>query len=703
MGVLRHGELFAVFDRHGDARPSAGGSHGFYSGGTRFLSELELEVEGQRPALLGSTLRDDHALLTVDMSNPGLEVGDQSDVPRDTIHLFRSRFACADTFYETVRVTNHGTGPATVTVSFRADADFADIFEVRGMKREKRGEILPPEVGASRLTLRYRGLDDRVRSTVLRCRPKPERVTESQISYEFRLGAKESREIQLTITCRLDGSQQEALTLRSHRDAFQRTCQDLDRLRTESCSVRTSNESFNDWISRSASDIRMMTSRTEEGIYPYAGVPWFNAIFGRDGIITARQLLWVDASIARGVLRTLAGRQSREWSDARDAEPGKIVHEVRTGEMAALDEVPYGCYYGTADATPLFVMLAREYHAVTGDTETICELWPALERALAWIDDHGDADGDGFIEYQRRSDGGPLHQGWKDSSDSVFHADGTAAEGPIALCEVQAYAYAARRGIAELASLLGEGELAQRQREKAEALRQRFLDRFWWDEPGTFVLALDGNKRPCRVKTSNAGHCLFAGIATEEQAATVASTLMADDSFSGWGVRTLSADERRYNPMSYHNGSVWPHDTAIIAAGMARYGAREPVLKLLDALFRASVFMDLNRMPELFCGFHARQGQGPTLYPMACAPQAWAAGTVFLMLEAALGLEVHGTTRTVLFRQPRMPTGLEWIELTGLDVGGTKIDMLLRRAREGVAIELLRKVGDATIQVTKTL
>ena len=700
--MLRHGELFAVFDRHGDALPSETGSHGFYYGGTRFLSEFSLWMEGARPALLGSTVRDEDALLTVDLANPDLLRGRETPILRDTIHVFRSRFACEDTFYESVRLTNHGSIAVEFDLSFDFASDFADIFEVRGVRRAFRGDARPPRRSASGLELSYRGLDGLVRSTVVQCRPEPRTVTDTEIAYRVRLEPKQSQEIFLSITCIIGGSPSRP-PRRDGEVAFQRTCDERDGARRRSCRIRTSNESFNDWIARSTADLRMMVSQTGQGIYPFAGVPWFNAIFGRDGIITARELLWVDPAVARGVLLTLAATQAKDHSDARDAEPGKIVHEIRSGEMAELGEVPFGCYYGTVDATPLFIMLAHGYHAQTGDLATIRTLWPSILAALEWIETHGDLDGDGFIEYERRAPDGLVQQGWKDSNDSIFHADGRPAEGPIALCEVQGYAYAARVAVAELASLLGDAALSRHQQSEAAALRRRFTDRFWCEELGTFVLALDGDKEPCRVRTSNAGHCLFSGIATEEQALLLSSTLMTEDAFSGWGLRTVSARERRYNPMSYHNGSVWPHDTAIGAAGMARYGAREPVLRLLDGLFQASAYMDFARLPELFCGFHARPGQGPTLYPLACSPQAWAAGSVFMLLEACLGLEIHGAARTAIFRRPVLPSWLDWVELTGLRVGDTTLDLLLRRVRAGVTIELVSKVGDATVQVTKSI
>ena len=700
--VLRHGELFAVCDAHGDALPTERSSHGFYFAGTRFLSGLTLTIEGVRPALLGSTVRDQDSLLTVDLANPDLVEDGELKVLGETVHLFRSRFACDDTFYESLRLTNHGREAVALRLSFSVRADFADIFEVRGLARDRRGRLLPPKTWASGIELGYAGLDDRVRRTVVQCEPEPAEVTSGRLSYRLQLAPKQMRELRLSVTCLLD----EPLARRPRRDAeraFARTCAQLEGARSRACLIRTSNEAFNGWLDRSASDLRMMVSRTRQGYYPYAGVPWFNAVFGRDGIITARELLWVDPEIARGVLLTLAATQATERWDSRDAEPGKIVHEMREGEMAALGEIPFGRYYGTVDATPLFITLARDYYQVTADLETIRTLWPSILRALAWMDTEADLDGDGFIEYLRRAPNGLVQQGWKDSADSVFHADGQPAHGAIALCEVQGYAYAARRAVADLAVAMDDAGLAERQREEAEALRRRFSDHFWCEDLGTFALALDGDNRACRVRTSNAGHCLFSGIATQEQALCLTSTIMDEDLFSGWGIRTLSAKERRYNPMSYHNGSVWPHDNAIVAAGMARYGARKPAVQVLDGLFHASMFMELRRLPELFCGFHARKGQGPTLYPMACAPQAWAAGSVFLLLEACLGLEVRGATRTVILRRPLMPSWLDWIELTGMKVGDTEIDVLLHRVRGGAAIEVLGKKGEAEVLVAKTL
>ena len=700
--VLKHGDLFAVFDRRGDALVFQTSSHGLYYRGTRFLSGLVLKLDGQRPLLLGSTVRDDNALMTVDLANAAREEDGVVVVPGDTVHVFRSRFLCDDTCYEHIRVTNHASDPLDARLSIRVLADFKDVFEVRGAKRERRGTSFEPVVSDRTLRLTYRGLDGRTRTTVVTCDPRPDEITSSEIHYRLQLSEKEEAEIRIAVTCQID----ERLTRngrRSHDEAFSTACAELEEQRSFGCRIRTSNELFNDWIARSVADLHMMITRTEHGLYPYAGVPWFNTVFGRDGIITAREALWANPSIASGVIKYLAATQAKRNAPERDAEPGKIVHETREGEMAALGEVPFERYYGTVDATPLFIMLVHDYYVRTGDLATLREVWPSVCRGLAWLDEYGDADGDGFVEYARRTSQGLLQQGWKDSSDSVFHADGRMAVGPIALCEVQGYAYAARMGAAHLASVLDEPELGQRLRERAALLRRSFAEHFWCEELGTFALALDGAKSPCRVRTSNAGHCLFAGIAEPEHAERVTATLMEDTSFSGWGVRTLDAGERRYNPMSYHNGSIWPHDTAIVAAGMARYGAREPTLRVTDALFQASLYMELHRMPELFCGFRRRSAGGPTLYPVACAPQSWAAAAVFLMLEACLGLQVDGVGGNVVFQRPAMPHSLDWIEILGLPVGDASLDLLLRRARSDVAVEVLDKRGDTGVVITKNV
>jgi len=465
--------------------------------------------------------------------------------------------------------------------------------------------------------------------------------------------------------------------------------------------VTTSNEQFNDWVNRSSVDLHLMVTQTPQGAYPYAGVPWYSTVFGRDGIITAMEFLWINPDIARGVLRYLSAHQATTVSPLQDAEPGKILHEVREGEMAALGEIPFRRYYGTVDATPLFVMLAGAYYQRTADRDFIQSIWPNLEAALQWIDRYGDSDGDGFIEYSRRSAKGLSVQGWKDSHDSVFHANGALAEGPVALCEVQGYVYAARRAAAQLAAVLGKSAEAEKLLRQADDLRRRFEEAFWCEELSTYALALDGQKQPCRVSASNAGHCLFTGIASAGHAARVAKTLLADSSFSGWGIRTLAEGAPRYNPMSYHNGSVWPHDNAIIAAGLARYGLSDCVLQVFTGLFDASIFVDLHRMPELFCGFVRRPAAGPTLYPVACAPQSWAGAAVFSLLQSLLGLTIDAPSRQIRFQRSAMPQSLKRISIANLRIADATVDLALERYPTDVGLELLRREGDVEVIMLK--
>ena len=544
----------------------------------------------------------------------------------------------------------------------------------------------------------YRGLDGEQRLATLEFVPAPDRLAADHAAFEQRLEPGGRASMFLTVICdrRPDPPPRPErffVGLRDARRALRATS-------SRAAALTTSSEIFNEIVGRSVADLAMLMTETTQGPYPYAGIPWFSTAFGRDGIITAMQLLWLDPTIARGVLSFLAARQATGFSAEADAEPGKILHETRHGEMARLGEIPFGLYYGSVDSTPLFVMLAGMYFERTGDLETIRTLWPNLEAALAWIDQHGDRDDDGLVEYRARSERGLSNQGWKDSEDSIFHADGRLAEGAIALAEVQGYVYAAKRAAAALALALGDQDRSADLDAQAERLRQQFEAAFWCPDLGTYALALDGDKRPCRVRTSNAGQVLFSGIAAPDRAAQVADLLLEPAFFSGWGIRTLAACEVRFNPMSYHNGSVWPHDNALIARGFARYGLRAPTLRVFSGLFDAAAYMDLRRLPELFCGFRRLQGAGPTSYPVACSPQAWASTTPFALLEACLGLEFDPTLQEIRFRQPRLPEFLNEVIIRKLTLGDSRFDVMLRRYGNEVSVNLLDRQGDGRVAVS---
>jgi glycogen debranching enzyme len=691
--VLKDGETFAVFDLHGDIQPNGPCQEGLYHEGTRFLSHLLFKLGHTRPFLLNSTVQKDNLVFVANLTNPDIYQAGRIFLPRGTLHITRTKMLWQGVCYETLSFGNYGLSSIDVQFSVEYSADFADLFEVRGMTRERRGVLHEATLERSRLWFDYTGLDNVVRRTQIECSPPPDSLSGYGLMFRYRLEPKEEREFHLTYSCQISDAPVVQVDYSRARAAAQTA---LTEQETPECRVYTSNEQFNEWLARSSSDLHMMFTATPFGVYPYAGVPWFSTAFGRDGIITALEYLWINPAIARGVLNFLAALQSRQTDVERDAEPGKIMHETRRGEMAALGEIPFTLYYGTIDATPLFVMLAGAYFANTHDLDFVRSIWPNIGLALDWMDRYGDRDGDGFIEYARLSAKGLIQQGWKDSWDSVSHEDGALAAPPIALCEVQGYAYAAKCAGATIALALGQVEKSQALLIQAEKLKNNFHRRFWSEELSTYVLALDGQKRQCRVKASNAGHCLYTGIVDKRYARTVAHTLMTPNSFSGWGVRTLASSEARFNPMAYHNGSVWPHDNALIAAGLARYGLKDDANRIFSGLFQASLFVEY-RLPELFCGFEKQNGGGPVPYPVACAPQAWSAAAVFSLLSAVLGLNIDGAASRLSFVRPILPDFLDEIEINNLKVGAGTVDLLIHRRAQSATIEILGRSGDVEV------
>jgi glycogen debranching enzyme len=687
--ALKCGDTFIVTDNHGDIGASTGDPDGLFHTDTRFLSRLELLLNGEQPLLLGSNVRDDNTMLAVDLTNPDFYDGEEITLEKDVVHVERTIFLRHGTAYQRLALRNHGDQPISLDLSLHFNSDFADLFEVRGIRRQRRGTIASKVVAGDEVVLSYQGLDGEPRRTRLILDPAPDKLTPKTAVYRIDLPPGEAKPIFLVIACNEPGVARPLPFLRGLLAAHR----ELRAGARDMTTVETSNDLFNEVLCRSAADLCMLLTDTAQGRYPYAGIPWYSTTFGRDGLVTALQMLWCDPRMACGVLRRLAAFQAKTSDPESDAEPGKILHEMRFGEMAALGEVPFGLYYGSVDATPLFVLLAGLYFERTGDEATLAEVWPAVEAALRWIDEVGDADHDGFVEYYRKTEKGLANQGWKDSHDAVFHADGRFATGPIALAEVQGYVFAAKQVAARCARHLRRPELAMRLEEEARRLAERFEESFWCPELGSYALALDGAKEPCRVLASNAGQVLFTGIARPEHAKLVAEGLTSPRFFSGWGIRTVARGASRYNPMSYHNGSVWPHDNALIALGFARYGFKQPVCQVMKGLFEAATYMDLRRLPELFCGFQRERRRGPTLYPVACAPQAWASATPFSLIEAALGLEFRPQTSGIHLRNPRLPAFLDEVILRNLQVGGSSIDLKVRRHADQVSFEVLKMRG----------
>jgi glycogen debranching enzyme len=695
--VLKQDDTFIVLDRYGDIRPVGLAEEGLYHRGTRYLSRLSLRLGGRRALLLSSSVRQDNAWIAVDLTN--LDIGDDTiDIPRGTLHLSRTIVLWDGVMHERLRVRNYGAAAILTSIGLAFDADYADIFEVRGTERARRGDRLPSIVDDGCIVLGYRGLDGVARRTRVCVQPWPADGGGNEVRIPVVLEPHAEETFDILFAC--EEREQRSMPI-SFPAALSASADTLATKRAEACEIETSDAQFNEWLQRSLADLAMMTTDSDYGPFPYAGVPWFSTPFGRDGLITAMECLWAMPALARGVLSYLAATQATDVDPDRDAQPGKILHEARDGEMAALGEIPFGRYYGSHDATPLFVVLAAAYYERTGDRDLIARIWPNITAALRWIEEDGDADGDGFIEYLRQSPTGLIQQGWKDSHDSVFHHDGQLAEGPIALCEIQGYVYAAWRGASGLARLMGHEVAADRYATKAEVLRARFEEQFWCPDLATYALALDGAKRPCRVVTSNAGHALFTGIASDAHAAEVARTLVSSNCFSGWGIRTVATSEPRYNPMSYHNGSIWPHDNALVAAGFSRYDLRGPALLVLDGLFDASKSMEQSRLPELFCGFPRRTGEHPTLYPVACSPQAWASGAVLMLLQSVLGLEVNAPQQLVRFTRSKLPAYLEAVHIRNLRVGAVNVDFELERHEHDVSINVRRRSGDLEIIAIK--
>jgi glycogen debranching enzyme len=676
--ALKDRDTFLVADSLGDIE---GAADGLFRDDTRILSRWELLLGEKSPTLLSGAVSQDNVFFTSHGLNRAIPAPAGPAGPPGVIHIERKRFLWEDRLYEEVALTNYGAETVALPLVFHFDADFRDMFEVRGARRRRRGRSFPPEVSDTCVRFRYEGLDGVERTSVVAFSEPPQTLAERRADFTVTLERDARRELFVEV-----GADESQAPCRARfRSAAAKARFAMRARRRRGFRLHSNGRLFNAWMDKSRSDLALLATPMQTGPYPYAGIPWFSTAFGRDGILTAWQVLWLEPAIAKGVMTYLAAHQAQEVSAFRDSEPGKIMHETRRGEMAALGEVPFGRYYGGIDTTPLFVALAGAYVDRTGDMAQVELWWPALERAASWIERSAERHPLGLLAYARASETGLANQGWKDSHDSIFHADGGFPEGPVALVEVQGYAYAAYRSLAMLCARRGDPEAARHWTRRAEAIRGAVEDHFWMEDQGFYGIALDGRGRLCRVRASNAGHLLFATLPRPDRARLLADQLLAGGFFSGWGIRTLELGQPRFNPMSYHNGSVWPHDTALTTLGLARYGERQGVARLTSALFETAVQFDM-RLPELFCGFTRAAGEAPVPYPVACLPQAWAAGSVFMMLQACLGVSIRAEAGEVEVRSPILPIGIDRLSIERLDVGGETIDLTFERQGTRVAV-----------------
>ncbi|MCG0278414.1 MAG: amylo-alpha-1,6-glucosidase [Thermanaeromonas sp.] len=679
--VVKENGLFFLTDPAGEIPDKGGTSLGLYTRDTRFLNRMECYINGQKPILL-SLKHENHAINAL-LTNPALSIT-QGILPEGSLLMRRRVFINKGVLYIQVILRNYYRDNLSVTLDLCVDADFMDLFEVRGYVPSKKVRNLTVTSGRQELIFRYEGADGLSRQTEISFEPAPDSLSsEGKASYGVSLPPGGIFAVHLFVTPVIEGEE------RPQKLNFSRALRDLysfSNQRVQSYTkITTDNPDFNKWIEQSFKDLHSLMTDFGEGLFPVAGVPWFAVPFGRDSLITALQTLLLSPEIAFSILKTLAKYQGQKVDPWRDEQPGKIPHEIRWGELANTGEIPHTPYYGTIDATPLFLILLSEYYNWTGDISFLRELLPAASRALEWIDKYGDRDGDGFVEYLREAPLGIRNQGWKDSEDAIVHRTGELAQAPIALAEVQGYVYDAKMRWSFILEKLGEVGRSRKLRESAKQLKQAFFEAFWMKDAEFIALALDKDKQRVETVTSNAGHCLWSGLLDKKNAGRVVRRLLAPDMFSGYGIRTMSSKSRAYNPISYHNGSVWPHDNSLIVMGLTRYGFREEANRVIDGLLQAAKCFGY-RLPELFCGFSREQGE-PVPYPVACIPQSWAAGTVFLLIQALLGLFPRASQGQV-YLDPVLPESLSYLEVRNLKIGGGTLDLLVKREGREYRLEL---------------
>jgi glycogen debranching enzyme len=690
--TLIDGKTFLSTTIAGDIMPPGAPDVGFFHDDTRFLSRLELRVDGYRTVVLSSSTEQTF-VSQIELTTGKSTMRETYEIPENTVHIRREQLLSSETLFDNFSFENFNFHELELNIELAYEADFMDVFQVRGVARENLGHYYQPIVRRDSIVFHYCGLDGVARETVIHLSPEPEVVDGTTARWKLRLPPFKRFQLQTTIVPQVEGKRSRsvrpdfALQLRLRREA-------LADWASHSSSFSSSNSIFNEMVATCKGDFHALQIPEAKERVIAAGIPWFATMFGRDSIIAAYQSLMLNPQLAAETLRVLASHQGKEKNDWRDEEPGKILHEYREGEMTRAGEMPFGPYYGSVDATPLWLILLSETFNWTADEQLVKDLLPNAYRALEWIDSCGDLDGDGFIEYLRRAPKGLANQGWKDSWDAIMHHDGEIAKTPVALCEVQGYVYEAKYRMASLMRSFGDIKTADRLKRESAEMAKRFEKAFWMPKLGFYAMALDREKRQTKVISSNPGHLLFTRMLAQDRAKAITQRFMRDDMFTGWGWRTMSRDERVFNPLSYHRGSVWPHDNSLIAHGMALYEFREPANQLFTALFQAALNFRDYRLPELFCGIERREHDVPVQYPVSCSPQAWASGSVFLILMSVLGIRPSAHRKELNVVNPALPEFLDQLSIRNMRVGGSRVGLDFTRRGERTFCNVVDIEGD---------
>jgi glycogen debranching enzyme len=690
--TLIDGKTFLATSVAGDITPAGAPDVGFFHQDTRFLSELELRIDGHRSVVLSSNTEKTFAS-QIELTTGNITLRDSFDLPENTIHIRREQLLHDDVLFDRFTFENFNLKSVDFRVEVVFDADFVDVLQVRGVARAMHGQYYKPIIEDNSLTFSYRGLDGVLRQTVIGVSPTPTSLHERTAHWDLHLEPLKRVSLEVHIAPYVEGETDKERNF-NFQQGLQARRQAFAWWESESTHFKSSNDVFDEALRTSIGDFHALRIPAGEEHIIAAGIPWFATIFGRDSIIAAYQTLSLNPRLAKDTLRVLARLQGTKMDDWRDEEPGKIVHEHREGEMTRCGEMPFGPYYGSIDATPLFLVLLSETFNWTADEELVRDMLPHVYRALEWMNKYGDLDGDGFLEYQRRSPKGLINEGWKDSWDANMHRDGRVAEPPIALAEVQGYQYDAKFRMASLLRLFGDAKTADRLKKEAVELAKKFEKAYWMPEQNFYSMALDKEKKQLGVISSNAGHLLWSRIISRDRARIVSERIMERDLYSGWGVRTLANSEPVFNPLSYHRGSVWPHDNSLIAHGMALSEMRGEATRILTTLFHAALNFRDYRLPELFCGVERREHDAPVHYPVSCSPQAWASGSLFLMLTSVLGIRPSAPRKELNIINPELPSWLDHLHIRNLRIGKSRVGLDFTRRGDRTFCNVVNVEGE---------